>query len=179
MKRLSILTICALTAYLPVRSSAQSPPVAYHITETDQGLTTDIPGATIQGAPDHWAVLLAPAPAGQFIFAPDHPPVLLAEPEDPTSENSLLFLNVVLLAWNSDLKGLPPGQGSPLTLGGAIIENGGVAPIFHDLIVADLADAVTPTPDGSPTILIFGLTVLGLMGAARLANMPRVVQLRR
>src|SRR5262244_2713030 len=61
MKPLALLTVGALIACMPIQISAIIVPETFHITETDQGLTTDIPGASVTGVQDHWTVTLTGA----------------------------------------------------------------------------------------------------------------------
>ena len=144
---LSFLAFVTIAA-VPLRLSADT----FHITEIDDVLTTDIPGATIIGAgPDGWEIHLP------YQFLAMGFDSRLIEPENPGLANEVLGAGPII-GWHSDVFSGVPGVPSPVTLTGQII-----GPILYDLVLADIKTD-SSVPDTASSILLLGLSVLSLCG---------------
>jgi hypothetical protein len=158
MRRLLPLLALVTIASMPLRLSAST---TFHITETDEVLTTDIPGAIIGGSPDNWIVFL---PGAFFVSTFFNSP--LSEPENLTPDfGNLVTGTGPLIFWQSDIPTGIPGLPSVVTVPGQITEiSGGF--VLHDLVLADIKSPRqdSSVPDTTSSILLLGLSVLGLCG---------------
>jgi hypothetical protein len=137
-------------ASVPLRLSAAT----FHITEIDEVLSTDIPGATIVGGPDNWIIQLN----GFQAFFDSR----LTEPENPSLAN-IVVGNEFRIFWTSDTFSPVPSVLSPVTIPGGLIDISGGELVFHDLMLADIKTS-SSVPDTASSIILLGLSVLGLCG---------------
>jgi hypothetical protein len=152
MRRLLSLLAAVAIASLPLSLSADT----FHITEIDEVLTTDIPGAIISVVgPDSWQIQL---PGTMVLPGFDS---RLTEPENPSLAN-IVNGSGDLILWSSDTFSGVPSVPSPVTIPGAIVGFVG-AEFHHDLVLADIKTS-SSVPDTASSILLLGLSVLGLCG---------------
>src|ERR1039458_7849951 len=94
-------------------AQAQTQPTVYHITENNESLTTDIPGATITVTPsilnqEQWTVTLG----GGYTFSQGlvNPQYQIGEPESPSGAYVNLFAD--LPSWYAGTPNPPPYSSS-------------------------------------------------------------------